>query len=151
MMSVIVHKNGTLATDTHANNGDIAFPYPKIWELIPASNTAITNQSRTLAGAIGPLQAVAQFHKWTTTDEMDMSLYPQGTGGTLLLLTKEKGLLRYKDTNIPYLHGANNYAIGEGAPFAYGAMFMGATAEQAVAAAIDGSPHCNGHVVSLSL
>lgn len=73
------------------------------------------------------------------------------SGGTLLVLTKEKGLLRYKDLPIPYLHGANNYAIGEGAPFAYGAMFMGATAEEAVAAAIDGSPHCNGHVVSLSL
>lgn len=77
--------------------------------------------------------------------------FPSNTGGTLLLLTKDKGLLRYKDLPIPYLHGANNYAIGEGAPFAYGAMFMGATAEEAVAAAIDGSPHCNGHVVSLSL
>lgn len=82
---------------------------------------------------------------------MNITDFPINTGGTLLLLTKEKGLLRYKDLPIPYLHGANNYAIGEGAPFAYGAMFMGATAEEAVAAAIDGSPYCNGHVVSLNL
>ena len=66
-------------------------------------------------------------------------------------MSKEKGVVRYRDTAIPYLHGLNKLAIGEGAPFAYGALFMGATAEQAVLAAIDGSPHCNGQVVSLSL
>jgi len=146
-MSVIVHRNGTLAADSHVNcetmhsnsQCDLAYPYNKLWRL-----------SSSLAGAVGPLQAVAAFQQWTlqgcTPEE-----FPLNTGGTLLLLTKEKGLLRYKDLPIPYLHGANNYAIGEGAPFAYGAMFMGATAEEAVAAAIDGSPHCNGHVVSLSL
>lgn len=139
-MSVIVHRNGTLAADSHVNSGELAFPFPKLWQL--------TNG--WVAGAVGPLQAVAQLQQWSMNG-MNTTDFPINTGGTLLLLTKEKGLLRYKDVPIPYLHGANNYAIGEGAPFAYGAMFMGATAEEAVAAAIDGSPHCNGHVVSLSL
>jgi len=150
-MSVIVYRNGTLAADSHVNIGSepsysqesITYPYNKLWALSQAGQTV-------LAGAVGPLQAVAQLQQWTL-EGCDTKSFPINTGGTLLLLTKEKGLLRYKDVPIPYLHGANNYAIGEGAPFAYGAMFMGATAEEAVAAAIDGSPYCNGHVVSLSL
>lgn len=149
-MSVIVHRNNTLAADSHANSGELAFPYTKLWELIPTSSTDIIIQNRTLCGAVGPLQSVAALQQWTLQG-CESKNFPTNSGGTLLLLTKEKGLLRYKDVPIPYLHGANNYAIGEGAPFAYGAMFMGATAEEAVAAAIDGSPHCNGHVVSLSL
>jgi len=137
-----------LAADSHVNSNmqldssacALAYPYPKLWRL----------SETTLAGAVGPLQAVALLQQWTL-EGCNLDKFPTNTGGTLLLLTKEKGLLRYKDVPIPYLHGANNYAIGEGAPFAYGAMFMGATAEEAVAAAIDGSPYCNGHVVSLSL
>lgn len=79
--------------------------------------------------------------------------FPQvvGTNFQLLLLSKEKGVVRYRDSSIPYLHGNQKLAIGEGAPFAYGALFMGATAEQAVAAAIEFSPHCNGSPISLSL
>lgn len=77
--------------------------------------------------------------------------YPTNFGATLIVLTKEKGLQRYKNSAIPYLHGAADYAIGEGAPFAYGALFMGATAEEAVAAAIYCSPDCNGSVTSFTL
>ncbi len=139
-MSVIVHRNGTLAADSHVNSGELAFPFSKLWQ-VPTTGV--------LCGAVGPLSSIVQLQEWTLGSSH--TPYPLNTGGTLLLLTKEKGLLRYKDLPIPYLHGANNYAIGEGAPFAYGAMFMGATAEEAVAAAIDGSPYCNGHVVSLSL
>lgn len=82
---------------------------------------------------------------------MQSKSFPIGTGAQLLVVSKEKGVVRYRDTAIPYLHGSNKFAIGEGAPFAYGALFMGATAEQAVLAAIDGSPHCNGQVISLKL
>lgn len=82
---------------------------------------------------------------------MQSETFPKNSGAQLLVLTKDKGLQRYKNASIPYLHGSNNYAIGEGAPFAYGALFMGATAEQAVAAAIDGSPHCNGTAITFSL
>lgn len=84
---------------------------------------------------------------------METASFPAivGSGTQLLLVSKEKGVVRYRDSSIPYLHGLNKLAIGEGAPFAYGALFMGATAEQAVLAAIDGSPHCNGQVISLKL
>lgn len=67
-----------------------------------------------------------------------------GTGAQLVVISKEKGLIRYNGNPITLLHGHNKIAIGEGAPFAYGALYMGATAEQAVAAAIHYSVHCNG-------
>lgn len=102
-----------------------------------------------LAGAVGPLPALAQFRKWT--DAGCVTPFVPVTDAQLVIVTPDKGLIRYKDSATPYLHGHNTYAMGEGAPFAYGALFMGATAEQAVAAAIHNSPHCNGHVVSLSL
>ena len=68
-----------------------------------------------------------------------------------MLSSKEKGLVRYNGSCIPLVHGLNKIAIGEGAPFAYGALHMGATAEQAVAAAILYSPYCNGVPEVLSL
>ena len=141
-MSVIVWDGTTLAADSHANNGDLAFPYPKLWAL----------PDNRLAGAVGPLQAVTQMQQWTL-DGLPPTKFPLNTGSPaqLLLVSKEKGVVRYRDSSIPYLHGSNKLAIGEGAPFAYGALFMGATAEQAVLAAIDGSPHCNGQVISLKL
>lgn len=77
--------------------------------------------------------------------------FPSQTGAQLVVLTKEKGLQRYKNSATPYLHGKNSLAIGEGAPYAYGAMFMGASAEQAVAAAIHHCIHCNGESFSIEL
>lgn len=82
---------------------------------------------------------------------MEASQFPGQTQAQLLVLTKEKGLQRYKNSSTPYLHGKNSFAIGEGAPYAYGAMFMGASAEQAVAAAIHHCIHCNGVPVTEEL
>lgn len=82
---------------------------------------------------------------------MDPLRFPSQTGAQLVSLTKEKGLQRYKNSSTPYLHGKNTLAIGEGAPYAYGALFMGASAEQAVAAAIHHCVHCNGVPVTEEL
>lgn len=152
-MSVVVRKGDVLAVDSHANSSgrqhdnseSLAFPYPKLWA---AEHPRL--QVPALFAAVGPLQAVARLQQWVETG-MKAADMPSNSGAQLLVLTKEKGLQRYKNSATPYLHGSYNYAIGEGAPFAYGALFMKATAEEAVAAAIDGSPFCNGSVISLSL
>lgn len=142
-MSVIVynphHNANLLASDSFSNNGDIASPYPKLW-----------STATTIYGVVGPLQGVAQLQQWVA-DGMKPGQFPSQTGAQLLVLDKQKGLRRYKNSATPYLHGKNILAIGEGAPYAYGAMFMGATAEQAVAAAIRYCIHCNGDVQTLSL
>lgn len=142
-MSVLVYNPNDnplkLASDSFSNNGDTASPYPKLWVA-----------GEALYGAVGPLQGVAQLQQWVEQG-MKPGQFPSQTGAQLLVLTKEKGLRRYKNSPTPYLHGKNILAIGEGAPYAYGAMFMGASAEQAVAAAIHHCIHCNGEPVTLSL
>lgn len=90
---------------------------------------------------------------------MSTASFPILSTAQLLICSKEKGLVRYNGTPVPLLHGLNRFAAGEGAPYAYGAMFAldklgyngDDVAEIAVAAAIDGSVHCNGQVVSLKL
>lgn len=147
-MSVLVYDGKSLAADSHANTADLAFPFPKIWSL-PGTGA---NKPCTIYGAVGPLPAVAALRQWVEQG-MEPGKFPTqaGTDSHLVLLSKDKGLIRYKGNAIPYLHGHNKIAIGEGAPFAYGAMFAGATAEQAVAAAIHYSPHCNGKPEVLTL
>lgn len=142
-MSVIVCSDGVMSADSSINSGDLCLPFPKIWAL--PTNSAI-------AGAVGPLQQVALLQQWTQGD-MKPENFPvlPNSGTQLLILSKQKGVVRYRGTSTPYLHGHQKLAIGEGAPFAYGALYMGATAEQAVAAAIEYSPHCNGSPISLSL
>jgi hypothetical protein len=52
------------------------------------------------------------------------------------------GLFRYERSPIPIEHGKNKCAFGAGKDFAYGALAMGATAEQAVTIANRYSIHC---------
>ena len=157
-MSVIVFDGqGTIAADSLANGPTHSFPYPKVVRLeasIPSLTDQTLPQHTILAGVVGPLQASTQLLNWLTQG-LAPSTFPYkwvaGTNAQLITVTKEEGLKRYNGQPIPHLHGLNKFAIGEGAPFAYGALYMGATAEQAVAAAIHYSPDCNGEVVSLSL
>lgn len=139
-MSVLVWDGTTLAADSHANNGNLAFPLPKLWQL----------PDQRLAGAVGPLRSLTLLREWSQ-DGMNSPFPLSSDGAQLLVVSKEKGVERYSGRPTPHLHGLNKLAIGEGAPWAYGALYMGATAEQAVAAAIEGCVHCNGQAVSLSL
>ena len=140
-MSVMVFDGTSLATDSFANNGDLAFPYPKMW----CPNGAA--QPCLIYGVLGTLNAASALRQWCDTG-LEPSQFPAslvaGTGAQLVIVSREKGLLRYNNSPIPHLHGLSKLAIGEGAPFAYGAMDHGATAEQAVATAIKYSIHCNG-------
>ena len=143
-MSVIVCSDGVMSADSSINSGDLCLPFPKIWK-------ATFQGAELLCGAVGPLPQVALLQQWTLDGLVPKQWPIQATLAQLLVLSPDKGVVRYRDSSIPYLHGHQKLAIGEGAPFAYGALFMGATAEQAVAAAIEFSPHCNGSPISLSL
>lgn len=139
-MSVLVWDGTTLASDSHANNGNLAFPIEKLW---------LVSDGR-IAGAVGPLRGVATLREWSQAG-MNSPFPLSSDGAQLLVVSKEKGVERYSGRSTPHLHGLNKLAIGEGAPWAYGALYMGATAEQAVAAAIEGCVHCNGQAVSMVL
>lgn len=145
-MSVLVFDGMSLATDSFANNGDQAFPYQKLWRTTAYPITT-TSQAMALCCVVGPLSLASALRHWCNTglspSEFPSNVQPS-SGAQLVVVSKEKGLLRYNGSPIPHLHGLNKIAIGEGAPFAYGAMDYGATAEQAVATAIKYSVHCNG-------
>lgn len=146
-MSVLVYDGKSIGTDSLANNGEVSFPFGKLWYM------ASTN-GNSLLGAIGPLQAVGALRQWS-----DQGFRPtqfptamvNGTPAQLVVLTKEKGLVRYNKSPVPLLHGYEKLAIGEGAPWATAALEMGASAEEAVRIAIKYCVHCNGEPVVLSL
>jgi hypothetical protein len=140
-MSVLVYDGTSLAADSMANNGHTLFPYSKLWQT-----------GATFWGTTGYLQEMAQLRQWVEQGLVPEQ-YPlsQASQSQLVQVSKEKGAVRYKGSALPLLHGRNKFAIGEGAPYAYGALFMGATAEQAVAAAIYYSVHCGGEPEVLCL
>lgn len=147
-MSILVFDGLTLAADSQANADHCSFPFPKIMRV-----------EDKLVGAIGPLQSVSRLFDWASNaflseprEGLSPNKFPTDVkGAQLLVVSKDKGVIRYNGSPTPLLHGMNKIAIGEGAPFAYGALHMGATAEQAVAAAIQFSPHCSGQPMSLAL
>lgn len=149
-MSVLVFDDKTLAADSHINAQGVSIPFEKVWKV----------NDRTIAGAIGDVQAIGMFREWTKKGLEEGYILPivavpfQG-----LVVTKGKGIVRYNNTSIPLLHGFNSIAVGEGAPFAYGALDVldrtaytgNDKAQIAVEAAINYSPHCNGHAIRVSL
>lgn len=140
-MSVVVFDGTSLAADSMANGSMSSVPFPKLTKL------SQTGGSTMVAGVIGPTLAATQLLRWAEAGlvpEQFPSKEVFGSGAQLLVVSKEKGVEKYSETAIPTLHGLNKFAIGEGAPFAYGAMFAGADAVKAVEAAIHYSPHCNG-------
>jgi len=140
-MSVLVWDGHRIAVDSMANTGTHSFPLEKVWRL-----PATTKQPAMLAGVVGQVQVCADLREWADNGRQ-IDKFPESAShnlAQLVLVSKEKGLIRYYGSCIPILHGLNKVAIGEGAPVAYGALYMGATAEQAVAAAIQYNPSCNG-------
>lgn len=153
-MSVLVFDGNSLSSDSQASNGQTLFPYPKIWTVDHRSLPKLGSAHTILAGAIGPLTAASKLREWVE-GQMDPTKFPLSyvvnTDAQLVIVTKEHGLKRYTQSATPHLHGFNKIAIGEGAPFAYGALHWNHTAEEAVLSAIAYSPHCNGEAVTLSL
>lgn len=156
-MSVVVFDGNTLAADSQINNGQVFHPFPKIIE-VPAN--IARGQPRTLAAAVGHINTVGIMLQWVV-DGQRGGAPPEAFGGAqLVVVTKEKGLIRFAGNRTPLLHGFNKLAIGEGAPFAYGAMSaieqldatpINSMAWMGVEAAIEHSPHCNGEPITFTL
>jgi hypothetical protein len=106
----------------------------KAWRLGNAVLTGVGNMTLVLA-----------MRNWYVAGR-DASKFP--TEQTLpdrwceFIVATPDGLFRYERSPIPIEHGKNKCAFGYGKDFAYGALAMGATAEQAVSIANKFSPHC---------
>ena len=138
-MTVLVYRNGVLASDRQItdSNAGRKYEWPKIQMLDDA-----------LVGICGDMYRGEAFVKmyragmrnacskvpetWFQTDDEDMDFE--------VIVIKEKVIKIYNQLLIPLdISDVNYYAMGSGADIAYGALYMGATAEEAVkaAAAID--------------
>lgn len=134
-MTVIAFRSGVLAADTLALNG------------------AKTRQSKLrrlkdgrLVGFAGVFVDAIEYVKYLDGERDDMPEWMDNGGCSALIVTREGVVEHYEDGKGPIIIQEEFAAIGSGAQFAYGAMHMGATAEQAVEAAIKWASGCGGEV-----
>lgn len=123
--------------------------------MIPGSARKVVKAwDGSLVGGAGSLQSVEMFLDWW--------LDPTEDKPTLLELTLEnfngivispdgKKIYIYEDSGYPFEIKSPFHSIGVGAPIAYGAFEMGATAEEAVKTAIKYDNTCGGKVQKVSL
>lgn len=133
-MTIVVWDGATHAVDRGVTDGYTMWEQDKAWRLGNAVLTGVGNMTLVLA-----------MRNWYVAGR-DASKFP--TEQTLpdrwceFIVATPDGLFRYERSPIPIEHGKNKCAFGYGKDFAYGALAMGATAEQAVSIANKFSPHC---------
>jgi len=133
-VTIVVWDGATLAVDRGVTDGYTMWEQDKAWRLGNAVLTGVGNMTLVLA-----------MRNWYVAGR-DASKFP--TEQTLpdrwceFIVATPDGLFRYERSPIPIEHGKNKCAFGYGKDFAYGALAMGATAEQAVSIANKFSPHC---------
>lgn len=134
-MSIVVWDGKTLASDRGASDG------PTIWEVTKLR----TFKDFALVG-VGPSLEVGRLTDWylngSHTDK-----FPYTGAGAKLLVCRNKKLFEYSNSSLPNIFDEHHkVAFGSGKDFAFGALAMGATAEQAVHIACRYSTSC-GHGV----
>lgn len=135
-MTVIVWDGNHLVTDRKATDGSLKWESSKAWYVgNPHFGTCIVS-------GVGFLHNIIMLREWFK-DGADPAHYPflhKETNCQLIVVTDGQLLLF---DNSPYpLQKDAPCAFGHGKDFAYGALAMGATAEQAVDAANKYSQHC---------
>ncbi len=136
-MTVIVWDGSTLATDSAASDEVVQWKSTKAWYHGEGDD-------RLILSGTGPLASIVAMREWFKEGYAD-SEFPiiQVTHPChFIVISPHVGLYRYEQSHTPIEHGRDSCAFGEGREFAYGALFMGANAAQAVAAANEYSPHC---------
>jgi len=146
-MSIVVWDGSTLATDKAATDGTTKWQATKAWHLHEGS------QMPLILSGVGPLQTILAMKNWMT-EGAGPSKFPSAQLTSLFchfLVVSRQGLVRYEQGPLPIDHHRCKCAFGEGAPFAYGAMAMGADAAEAVEVANQHSVHCGLGVATYKL
>ena len=135
-MTVVVWDGSTLATDVAATDGAAQWQTEKAWVFYNELGKVILSGS-------GPLHSILEMRDWFKAGARSED-FPaiQITHPCHFIMVNTNGLQRYEQHPVPINHGRNKCAFGEGRDFAYGALYMGATSEQAVEAANEHSVHC---------
>jgi len=138
-MSVVVWDGMTLATDKSASNGNIHHCIDKAW--------VYKDVLLTGTGSLGGILAMREWYKAGAKPEGFPEIQ-KGNNWCHFIVVTEHGLERYEQSPIPIEHGRNACAFGSGQDIAYGALAMGANAEQAVGIANQYVADC-GHGVDV--
>ena len=133
-MTTIAYRNGILAADTRAIIGG---------STMGSINKIAKNFGGSLAGAGGNAGYNYAFIEWFRNGEEGIPPEAKVTDNALDrgVIFRVDGKIEVYEPDGKFMIKAPYYALGSGMDVALGAMFMGATAEQAVQAAI---AHDNG-------
>ena len=139
-MTTIAYRSGIIAADTQSIGGNA----------ITATNlTKIVRRSKdgALCGASGYLAFVQAFHRWFLGNERGR-VPGFHDGDRAFIVRKGKPIEMFESVG-SFDYEPEYIAIGSGMEFALGAMHAGASAADAVAAAIAHDPGTGGKVIVL--
>lgn len=138
-MTTIAYRDGVLAADTLATSNDVRDDYgPKIWRV-----------GRLLVGASGSRPLCLRFRDWVANGMGGESPFYGDNKGNGIVIAPDSVVAWSESGSWPV--AAPFYSLGSGYQLAMGAMEMGATAEQAVAASIKHDCLSGGEITVLSL
>jgi ATP-dependent HslUV protease subunit HslV len=139
-MTTIAYRSGTLAGDTQVS-GDIKTYSTKVFKL----------KNGSLAAGAGDFSSIHAFIDWLQRPKSERPDLTHDDDFEALVIS-EDGVIEWYDQTLRSVPVEQEfYAIGSGAAVAIGAMEMGATAEQAVAAGIKWDTLSGGEVRSVAL
>lgn len=137
-MTTIAYRDGVLASDSLTTSNGLRDDYgPKIWRV-----------GKALVGAAGSRALCLKFREWVAAGMEGDNPFSKGDGNGLLV--SEAGVVCWSESGCwpvrqPF------YALGSGYQIAMGAMEAGATAREAVSAAIKWDTSSGGEVQVLRL
>lgn len=140
-MTVVAYRDGVLAADSAASDGDtIAHDIKKCWRI-----------RGNLIGCAGFVTDITKFILWFR-DGADEDEFPKMRDLSALMVTPDAKIYSYDQLGPAPTECTSKYvAMGSGGAIALGAMYAGADAVTAVKAAIKHSHGCAGPIRTLRL
>lgn len=139
-MTTVAYRDGCIAADTSVNqSGTHNGCMIKI----------ARNEAGDLAGVCGYASFAGDFLEWFKDKEEGKAPVPKTSKETVskgIIVRAEDGRIEVWEDGDHFVINADYYAMGSGTDIAYGAMYMDATAAEAVAAAIKHDAHTSGDV-----
>ncbi len=143
-MTIIAYRAGCLAADSHVTGSGT---------ITGASVKIARNRKGDLAGATGDAVYGYAFRQWFLKGEKgeapDAAAPGKPEDSNRGLIVRHNGVIEVFEFRGKHVVEAKYYAMGSGRDAALGAMFMGASAVDAVKAAIAHDTGCGGEILAL--
>lgn len=144
-MTTIAYRDGVMAADSGVWNGDACSAWAR--KLAKGSDG-------TLYGIAGNAAQGTTFLKWVDGGCRGEQPIPERTGedgsSFVVLAVSKGGPVRIITARGDEEYDAPYFSIGGGAATAYGALFVGASAKDAIAAAVEHGCSAHGKIITVS-